>query len=54
MFVSINTDGEWYGIEMHCLRKENWWVIRGGECDGDGAIGGGDSVVVVVKNVVGK
>ena len=53
MFVSINADGEWYGIEVHGLRKEDWWVSRGGECDRNGVIGRGDSVVMV-KNVVGK
>ena len=53
MFVSINADSKWYGIEVHCLRKEDRWVSRGGECDRNGVIGRVDCVVRV-KNVVSK
>ena len=51
MLVPIDADGEWYEIEMRCVRREYWWVLRGGECDGDGTIRGGNRVVVV-KSVV--
>ena len=51
MLVPIDADGEWYEIEVSCVRREYWWVCRGGECDGDGVVRGGHSVVVV-KNAV--
>ena len=53
MFVSINADGKWYGIEVNYLRREDGWVSCGSECDRNGVIGRVDCMMRV-KNVVSK
>ena len=47
MSVPIDPNCEWYEAVMIRVRKENWWMWRGGESDGDGVIGDGDGVVLV-------